>query len=433
MKPFKTICLLIAISLTSTSYGQFLDKLGKKAERAVERTVERRVERETEKSTDRALDSVVDAPKKTKKEKRKKSKKKQKSNNVIGGDPDPEVVAVESNESEATVNATFDFQSGNQIVFADSFSQDNYGDFPAKWDANGSGELININGEKWFRLGNKTTFIPMTSSSLPDNFTIEFDLLTKGMDNKTSSQAMITLLLTSSNNFEKGKNWSMVELSPCQYIDSPGAIERVENGKRVFRNEIEKDYRSAIRNKSKVSIAVNKSRMRVWINQNKIVDVPRLVAKGITNFMITTRGLRDPRDVDEVFISNFKIAKTGVDNRSKLLTEGKLSTNTILFNTGSATIKNSSNPIIDEVADAMKSSQEIIIKIIGHTDSDGDESSNFKLSYERAEAVKQILTSQHGISASRIMTEGKGESTPITSNSNAEGKSKNRRVEFIKL
>ena len=84
MKPFKTICVLIALTATSTSYGQFLDKLGKKAERAVERTVERRVEKETEKSTDRALDSVVEAPKKSKKEKRKDKKKKKESNNVIG-------------------------------------------------------------------------------------------------------------------------------------------------------------------------------------------------------------------------------------------------------------------------------------------------------------------------------------------------------------
>lgn len=88
MKPFKTICVLIALSATSLSYGQFLDKLGKKAERAVERTVERRVERETEKSTDRALDSVVEAPKQSKKEKRKAKNKKKKENKNIIGTPD---------------------------------------------------------------------------------------------------------------------------------------------------------------------------------------------------------------------------------------------------------------------------------------------------------------------------------------------------------
>lgn len=86
MKINKLMVLLAILSISSTTYGQFLDNLGKKAERAVERTVERRVERETEKSTDRALDSVVEAPKKEKKKKKKKNKKKEKNKNVIGND-----------------------------------------------------------------------------------------------------------------------------------------------------------------------------------------------------------------------------------------------------------------------------------------------------------------------------------------------------------
>lgn len=85
MKTFKIAILLAVLGISSTSYGQFLDKLGKKAERAVERTVERRVERETEKSTDRALDSVIEAPK-NKEKKKKKRKKKEKNKNVIGND-----------------------------------------------------------------------------------------------------------------------------------------------------------------------------------------------------------------------------------------------------------------------------------------------------------------------------------------------------------
>tara|TARA_R110002049_G_scaffold1130_4_gene8285 strand:+ start:4536 stop:5462 length:927 start_codon:yes stop_codon:yes gene_type:complete len=92
MNSIKSVGLLILLLTTTTASAQFLEKLGKKAERAVERTVERRVEKETEKSTDRALDSVIDAPKKnkkaekkTKKEKKEKKVKKEKSNKVVIG------------------------------------------------------------------------------------------------------------------------------------------------------------------------------------------------------------------------------------------------------------------------------------------------------------------------------------------------------------
>ena len=131
----------------------------------------------------------------------------------------------------------------------------------------------------------------------------------------------------------------MVELSVCQFIESRGVVEKVENGKRQLRNEIGKDYRNAINGRSHISIAVNKTRMRVWLNDNKLIDVPRLVPQNANYFKLQTRGLRDTDGLDEVYISNFKLAKTGEDNRSKLITEGRLTTNAILFESGSATLK----------------------------------------------------------------------------------------------
>ncbi len=431
----KTVLALLFICTTSLCNAQFLDKLGDKAANAVERTVERRVEKETTKSTDRVLDTIVDSPKKSKKEKKRERKNKQKSSgNVIGGnESNTGNQNNRQNQPTYSVNTNFDFEPGNVVIFEDSFNRDNSGDFPAKWDTNGSGEIVTVSGEKWFRLANSAMFIPMTAQNLPENFTIEFDLLALGMDNKTSSQAMVTLFLSDNGKYDKGKNWSMVQLSPCQFIESPGSIEKVMNGSRQLRNKIGKDYRNIIKGKSRISIAVNKSRMRVWINDNKIVDVPRLVADGVTNFKIGTRGLRDERGVDEIHINNFRIAKTGQDNRSKLLTEGKLSTNAILFNTGSATIKSGSESILKEVGEAMQSVPDMRIMIVGHTDADGSTDSNLKLSQERAKSVRAALVNQYGISIGRIQTDGKGESSPVADNNSSSGKEQNRRVEFIKL
>jgi len=424
--------LLILFVLSSTQgQAQLLKKLGKAAERAAERTVERRVEQETSEKTDQALDSVFDRKKKKKDRKKKKNKKrKNKTSNEESVDKNTTNPSASPNYN---INRASDFVPGNVILFEDRFTNDEQGDFPVAWDTNGSGEITLINTKKWLRLGGKSTYIPMTKKTLPENYTIEFDLLTDGLDKKTSSQAFLTLVLEDNTGFTKSKNWNIVEISVCQFIESRGVVEKVENSKRQLRNEIGKDYRNAINGKSHIAIAVNKARMRVWLNENKLVDVPRLVPEKANVFKLATRGLRDTNGVDEVYITNFKIAKTGEDNRSTLITEGRISTNAILFESGSAILKSESYPAIREIAKVLEDNPEVQIKIIGHTDSDGQESSNDTLSRKRATAVKTAMQNAYGIDSARMQTDGMGERQPIASNTSPSGKAQNRRVEFIKL
>jgi OOP family OmpA-OmpF porin len=66
---------------------------------------------------------------------------------------------------------------------------------------------------------------------------------------------------------------------------------------------------------------------------------------------------------------------------------------------------------------------------VGHTDSDGSNADNQLLSQRRANAVKAYLV-KHGINTNRIQTSGKGESSPVASNTTVEGKAKNRRVDI---
>jgi OmpA-OmpF porin, OOP family len=70
-----------------------------------------------------------------------------------------------------------------------------------------------------------------------------------------------------------------------------------------------------------------------------------------------------------------------------------------------------------------------VIIAVGHTDSDGSDAANQKLSVRRSEAVKAYMVSK-GIEANRVYTEGKGEKQPVADNKTKEGKAKNRRVEI---
>jgi outer membrane protein OmpA-like peptidoglycan-associated protein len=73
------------------------------------------------------------------------------------------------------------------------------------------------------------------------------------------------------------------------------------------------------------------------------------------------------------------------------------------------------------------------IRIEGHTDSTGPAAYNVGLSHRRANSVKQYLVQHFDIDAARLLTDGRGEEEPITSNDTREGRRKNRRAEFINL
>ena len=103
----------------------------------------------------------------------------------------------------------------------------------------------------------------------------------------------------------------------------------------------------------------------------------------------------------------------------------------IKFDFDKATIRPESYPLIDSLAEAMKSPELAGKKIIiaGHTDARGDDQYNLSLSKRRADAVKGYLVSKQGIPADRIETVGYGKSRPLTTGTTEADMQMNRRVE----
>lgn len=101
----------------------------------------------------------------------------------------------------------------------------------------------------------------------------------------------------------------------------------------------------------------------------------------------------------------------------------------IQFETGKDVIKTESYSILDNVADIMRRHPEYKLSIEGHTDSQGDDNMNLDLSKRRAKAAMQYLVGK-GVDASRMRSEGYGETNPIDTNDTPEGRARNRRVEF---
>ena len=104
---------------------------------------------------------------------------------------------------------------------------------------------------------------------------------------------------------------------------------------------------------------------------------------------------------------------------------------TILFDTSKATFQQQTYPVLQAMVAILKEYPSSKFSIEGHTDSDGKDTLNQKLSEDRAAAVKNYLI-ENGVDASRLTSVGYGETKPIASNKTKVGKAQNRRVE-VKL
>lgn len=103
----------------------------------------------------------------------------------------------------------------------------------------------------------------------------------------------------------------------------------------------------------------------------------------------------------------------------------------VYYDSGKATVKAESIPVLDEVLDILSQFPEYYLIVDAHTDSVGSDEANLKLSKDRAEEVKKYLV-QKGVEENRIVARGWGEYRPIVANEvTEEDKAKNRRTEFI--
>jgi len=101
----------------------------------------------------------------------------------------------------------------------------------------------------------------------------------------------------------------------------------------------------------------------------------------------------------------------------------------VKFDFDRAVVKPESYGDIKSLADFMSQYPQTTTVLEGHTDSVGSDAYNQRLSERRANAVREVLVNQYGISGERVNAVGYGESRPVADNSTADGRAINRRVE----
>jgi OmpA-OmpF porin, OOP family len=437
---------LCAVFVQISTQAQIFKNLGKRVEQKAKDRAERKVDQAIDKGLDKAEGKVDDASKGGNKnnggaEGNGDNNGGDNNNGGSGGNK-----PAKGKGGEISYKGKFDFVPGEKIVAFEDFAQDNIGDFPDRWNTNSTGELVNVDGKtgKWLMLNKEGVFTPEFITALPDNFTLELDVAcNKEFSFYSSGFSIAMAALKNKKQFTNWKSYgpdregTSVWVHPQDAGGSRGhsGFSQWNAGKEEMKNEAATNLFHGKSGKTSVHISIwrQKQRLRVYLDAEKVWDVPRAFEEGIklNSIIFHTGGFHD--ESDRYFIGNIRLAVGAPDTRNKLITMGKFVTSGILFDVNSDKIKGESYGMIKEIANVLNENADVRVKIIGHTDSDGDDAANMELSKKRAAAIKNALTKDFGISASRMETDGKGESQPAVKNDTPENKAQNRRVEFVKL
>lgn len=458
--PLFLVVFFFFLAASNAADAQVLDKIGRK----IERKATDRVNRKIDKTIDKGLDKVEDALDDSVKGEDKKSQappsgqsdKKSGSPKPSDLEAAPEAEGQKQNkgsesEGEESKTATFaayskyDFVPGEKIIALEDFSKDEIGDFPAKWNTNASGEIVRLDGSdaKWLAFTSSGVLIPEFITQLPENFTIEFDMAVSPTYSFYDQPLLVSVAelknpneFTSWGRFGNGRsNGVLFSFHPQDAGSAPLGIMGFEvwgNSKVVMQNSKgQLSSFSKVKNFAKVAVWRQKQRVRVYVNGEKIWDLPRAFANEVAyNGLVF--GRQDAKPDNKFFITNLRLAVGAPDTRHKLIEEGKFATTGIYFTSGSAVIKPESYGVLKEIATVLKENSAVKVVVIGHTDSDGSDELNLKLSKDRAAAVMATLEKEFGIEPGRLESDGKGASEPVGDNLKSEGKAANRRVEFVK-
>ncbi len=430
------IALFFAISVGANA------QLGKIIGGAAKKTIERKAEQKTEEAVGGAIDKATNPDSYKDKENNNTNNEQQspKTNSVNdANDTNSEPAAPKGVKSPEMAYNKFDFVSGDEIIFEDNMAGEKVGEFPSKWDLmQGEAEIAKFNGENVIVMKKGCYIRPLMKNIknyLGDVYTIEFDywFTLAEKDKPHSGDYWIGL-----------KPESVQWQNHCDFcMDMPGQIiywawER-PNEKRVKYTYSwktpDKENREGNREEIiqpgtwvRVSLSFNKRAMKIYVNENRIANIPNMAATN--DWFSLWYGYGD--DSKHGYIRNFRIAKGAVPLYDRMTSAGKIISYGITFDVGKSTIKPESMGELNRIVELMKENPELKFSVEGHTDNTGNTATNQTLSDARSQAVVDKLV-EMGISKDRLKSAGKGQTAPIADNSTDEGRAKNRRVEFVKI
>ena len=304
-----------------------------------------------------------------------------------------------------------DFIPGEKTLFYDDFSDMTGDEPPPHWKVRGITAQLRVGGgvRQLTAVGDRGRLTP-NIKGIPKNFTLECELKFEEPGDLRS-------------------NWSFISKDGGDYdlrlvLQSHGESLVVKLGtlqEELASVEPAVDFSKPV----KMGLWVQNGRIRVYINNERVVDVPALET---ADNEIELYG----SDKSAIGYRMVRIAESTPDFSQVISSTGRYVTHGILFDTDSDRLKPESAAVIKSIAQGLTTNPSLKVRIEGHTDSTGAADHNLDLSRRRAEAVKAVLVSQFSVDAGRLTTAGLGATKPVDSNDTPQGRAQNRRVELVK-
>lgn len=312
----------------------------------------------------------------------------------------------------------YDFVPGSRVIFFTDYAEDQVGNFPKRLlFKTGNMEVAELDGQRYLRGTAPSNFAIQLPEVLPAKFTIEIDFINRKSLDGIAFQLQGTLL-----QFRDAKSSSIVWGSGGVGLTGGGGGETLFG----YDGTLATRYRGKA---GQLRIMGDGEYVKVYLDEKRFVNIPNAKFAHTTalNLWLDARGDENP-----VFIGKIRIAESGKSIYDEIAAKGRVSTQGILFDTGSDRIKPESGPTLKEIGAMLKEHPELKLSVEGHTDDVGNAAENLKLSEARAKAVTAALVKDHGVDAARLSAKGLGSTKPATPNTTAEGRQTNRRVELVK-
>ncbi len=422
------LLLFFVFAIPQKAEAQFLKKLKEKTEKKINYEADKRATKRSYNTVDDVFDKAEGVLDKAFSKKKSKKNTKNQSNNTKNQSKNSTKNSSSKSSSKSVANNTskpespnvkwnkFDFVPGDQVIFEDgpAISEEN-GEFPSRWDLeDGNAEIAEVDGVNVIVFPHGGAIVPYLKNPkedyLPDVFTIEFDAYFDA-----NNHHRFWIYLYDQKNQSRSGSSPVITFYPtsAHFEDSTGEYPNKlpASGWRHF------------------SVAFTKGKLKVYLNDTRLVNIPH-VSLNPTGITFENDGYSGDKTFQ--YMKNFRIAKGGVKYYDRVVSDGKIIVNGIKFDVNKATLKPESMGPINKIYQLMVKKPELNFSVEGHTDSDGNDANNLKLSKARGKTVMDKLISM-GIAKSRLKYGGFGESKPIDNNRSPEGKANNRRVEFVKF
>ena len=406
---FALVALAAALACASApASGQgFMDRLKKKAEEAAKRKAEERTEKRAGQATDAAMDKAECAASDKLCAERVAKESAAAKSGAKGGGQNGGASTAPAKPGEG-VWLNYDFVPGDRVIFADDFTADAVGDFPHRLHLlAGNMEVVDWRGGRYLRAADGGKIEIRLPETLPERFTLEFDAWHYG-----SAGGEV--------------RFDPKAAAPRSRFEWYGLYEAgiVDDERRLLgKPTIPRDsgvYR--------IRIMADGDHVKAYVNETRVANAPEAPLGRSKSIVITL----PPGGDQPTLFGNIRVAAGGRALYDALSANGRVATQGILFDVGSDRIRPESTPTLTEIAAMLDAHRELRLAIEGHTDDAGDAAANRTLSENRAAAVKAYLIAKHHVDASRLTSQGFGESRPAAPNSTAEGRQQNRRVELVK-